>query len=491
MTTSTGSRNLPAARPAPAPDPVDQAVTLWAAKWGTLDQLPPAELRRVAAILVTSFPDLSPLELTSHFDLLGGKLRPTAEFWLGVAARHPALEWGPTYQELRPGTPAWAEWLDADLDGDTIAAAYVVELKRRDRTRPTVEAGYVVATDPLLYEYTWLNDLPGTTRAEALAAAETRAGGAVVDRVVRGRDGWGARLKVRRPDWRPFAKKKARTVAARRACVRAFSLTEARVLTAMHVAQMVLDAVHHGPAAEVLPIPALPAMLPAAAVRVEPAPPPAVVADPDDGGVLEEVDRRRLFAWAGERDLGTGAPLDALKRVLADALGILVDQVSTRRIRYADLPRIQGALESYPLRDSTHRAVDVVCSSCGVVVRGRPGAGCPQCPEGRLQLLDAVATSSPGASPATPAAASAPIAPPAEARGRPAPATPPTGPVLPFPVGDVPAGVFLEALADGVLVGIRDQLRTRGRHGALVEVIDELLDARRSAAEGDDDGLPF
>lgn len=481
MTSNLPARREPVAPPAPTPAPVTvarEAAGLWAAKWSSIDKLTADDLQRVAAIVLSTFPDMGALEITSYFDLLGGKLRPNADFWIHVAARHPATTAGPVLEELVPDSDEWGSFLGRSLAPDLVAAAYKATIIRVDRTQPIEEANYVLRADPMLWEYEYLNDLPAQNRAQAEALAGERAPrGTEVDRVWFAKGAWQARIRTLKPDWEPLARKKARTTAARRVCAKAYSLSEARVLAMTGQAQRVLDAAlatrHARPEDERLAIAPGPREgQPGARAAVEvgdvrdlpddaPAPRAAPIAPPTDAseGFLAEVDRRRLHAWAAERDLGPRDSHKALKALLARVLGVPEVDVSTKRVRYADLPRIQEALEQYPYRDA--RAPDP-----------------------------------------TPTAAATPAS-PAPLR---APRADPEGPRLPFAFGQLAAGIPIALIERDALLELREACVRRAQHPELTAWIDEELEVRRHDAEDrpllggdaepdesedDGDGLPF
>ena len=210
---------------------------------------------------------------------------------------------------------------------------------------------------------------------------------------------WKVAVKTLREDWVILAKKKARSTAARRCATRAFSLTEAKITLMLHQAQAVLDRVatrgeipvelgepvevapgvtvrsagarttplrqsQHpydlapSPAEDPAPVEILsveelaneqPA--PVAEVEVEaPAAPLKAESAPPPPAYLSDPDRRKMFAWAGERDFGDFATHEGLKRVIAQVKDLPLAEVSTKRVTYDDLPLIRAELEVFPFK---------------------------------------------------------------------------------------------------------------------------------------------
>ena len=118
------------------------------------------------------------MQMSQWFDLLGGKIRPNAEFWIDVANRHPTTE-AVTRYYVDAEHPEWKEWMGKQAP-DEIAAAYVTVVKRSDRSHPFTELNYCKKDDPILYEVRYMDGLPAgpfdTVKAAVIAQLDASAG---------------------------------------------------------------------------------------------------------------------------------------------------------------------------------------------------------------------------------------------------------------------------------------------------------------------------
>ena len=401
-----------------------ECAQLWQAKWTTLEKVKPAELHRIAMVIQSSFPEMGAFEITNYFDMLGGKLRPNAEFWQHVAAQHPMCEYT-KLERIHPDTPEWEEYLGKETGEDVIACAYVGIVARKDRSRETRECNYVKKDDPILCDYEYF-DLKAKTRADALKEAEAlgvEPGGWM--RFDRNSQVWSTRKNNLKSDWLPLAMKKCRTTTMRRVCSKTFSLVEARVLAVQANASSIIEMQsmeYSGDRQKVDAGDGLQLEAPATGKMIA-APPEEPYADPDPPGepvdsdvdpeheddhlaediedmrqnatepesiedspteepeehaplvdpnvapdkdleprYLDETDRRKLFVWANERDMGAANKdelLIALKKVIAYVQEKTVEEVSTKTVTYAELAMIREELEQYPHKDAKQPAEEI------------------------------------------------------------------------------------------------------------------------------------
>ena len=324
---------------------LEEAVTLWSAKWDTMQAMKPEDLRKVAAVILGSFPYLGPVELTTFFDVLGGKIYPNEQFWQDSVARHPMND-GFSVVVLKPETEEWDEWIGASMKSDQIAAAYLCRVRRKDRAEPIEEASYVSKTDALICEFTYRDF--GTNKEEAeKAAKEQIPEGAVLDRFWFKKAWqnqpahWAARYATLKPDWEAIAKKKARSTAARRTMRKAYSLSEARVSFVLRAAEERLPqpAQIASETPEVQPTAAAPAK-PSTSETARPAP-------TGTAALISENDRRKMFAWANEREFPEGV---TLKTVISKVTGVPEEEVSTKQVTNGQLLQVREALEQYPAK---------------------------------------------------------------------------------------------------------------------------------------------
>lgn len=334
---------------------VDQAATLWESQWASLPQLKRPELEKVAGVILGSFPYMGPLELTRFFDVLGGEIYPNEEFWSDAANRQPVND-GFTTTRILPDTPEWTEWLGTTVKAETIAAAYLTAVFRKDRKEPVKEANYVTVDDSLLYEhkYVQLPDANDWKTAQAKAKEVTDQG--ELDKVFGPRNPgqpWSARFRVKKVDWEPLAMKKARSTSARRAFRKAYSLTEARVMVVMREAQeVVAEAQAHAPFIEHVVEEVHPVAEATSGVTTKAA---EVKESGKKTDTLSAADRRKMFAWANERVFEGGfVPEVGLKVILARIQNREVEDVSTKQVTYEELEQVRQALELLPLKDSKH-----------------------------------------------------------------------------------------------------------------------------------------
>lgn len=236
---------------------VADVAGLWASSWSTIDKLEPQDRLTVARVIVSAFPEFGPLEILKYFEMIGGKLYDTAEFWLHQAAQHPNYR-GAELVELEPGTEDWIDLIGKRQDPAKIAAAVKCTAHRfvsqragtgEEILRTEVEAGYSAMGDAVLSETKWMDVKEAKNRAEAEALVlERKAAGAIVSDVffqaAKGNrpGGWVARLLVPREDFFALALKTARTRASRRCLRRMFSLAEARKTTALTHANRIIEA---------------------------------------------------------------------------------------------------------------------------------------------------------------------------------------------------------------------------------------------------------
>jgi hypothetical protein len=229
---------------------------LWASSWSTIEKLEPKDRETVARVIVGAFPEFGPLEILKYFEMIGGKLYDTAEFWLHQAAQHPHYR-GAELVEIEPGTDDWHEYMGKRQDPANIAAAVKCTAHRfvahragtgEEILRTEVEAGYSAIGDTVLSETKWLDVREAKNRAEAEALVnERKAPDAIVADIffqsAKGNrpGGWVAKLSAPREDFYALALKTARTRASRRCLRRMFSLAEARKTTALAHANRLIE----------------------------------------------------------------------------------------------------------------------------------------------------------------------------------------------------------------------------------------------------------
>ncbi len=306
--------------------PVEQVTASLIRKhWGKVVDLSDREAMTVAKTIHSSFPMFGPWQIVNHFDILGGStLYLNANGYMDLAAMHPQSEAPPMLREIKPDSEEWEHWM-GETDPKTIAAAFVCEFKRRDRTIPFVEFNYCTTDDSLLYDY---------------------------------KKGSPRKLK---PAWPALAAKIARTRAIRRCLRQALSPTEAAAVAAEAKLKGVLEraAARELPRAvksDEQPYADQPAALPE---NVE-----LIREDAVEGVCISEQERRRLFAITERLDTDPYTPHTALKMAIAEVRfeqgedAITVDDVSTKEVTYEQYAEVVSKLhEQYGFKDRETEAV--------------------------------------------------------------------------------------------------------------------------------------
>jgi len=110
---------------------VEVLPSIWGEQWASLDKVPDAALKQIAREIILAFPDFGALEIMRYFYILGGKLEPSAEFWMHQAAQHPDYR-GLEFEPIEPGSDLWKEFLGRQ-DPAAIRVALLAESKRLQR----------------------------------------------------------------------------------------------------------------------------------------------------------------------------------------------------------------------------------------------------------------------------------------------------------------------------------------------------------------------
>lgn len=365
---------------------IADAVSVWGGNFTSLEKLPPEDLARVARVIITAFPDFTALDCLTYFDVLGGKLRETAEFWIHMGSRHPAFA-GMETERIRPGSGVWDEWLPGQ-DPAHIAAAYLCRVWRSDRPRPMIECNYVMVADPMLFDYRFESLGNRANKEAAIAEASARGYPERSDVFFVNKNGgyWAAKWSEPVLDLQAKAAKKARTTAAGRTFKKAFSRLEAKLSTVLrqlektplvsagggdsrHAPAQLVQGVGaiRGAGAPTAPIrsdrydegeppAARRATAPAAIetpVELEPHDPPPATEQRD---VLPEAERRHLYSLLTPRNislLGVDSDHEALHAIIRKVRGLGPDaKVSTRDVLYSELEAVVAEIDALPFEDA-------------------------------------------------------------------------------------------------------------------------------------------
>lgn len=291
----------------------DVSAMLMRRRWGSV--MEHREFAAVAKIIHLSFPKWGPWQAANNFTLLGGStIYLNADGYYDLMAEHPETQEPPIFQEIKPETPEWEEFLGEETPAKAIAAAFICEVKRRDRNIPFRDGNYCPMDDPLLFH---------------------------------------PKTKKRYEHWKALANKIAKTRAARRTMRMAYSTAAA----AAAVVERKVEEIVERAARRELPKPVLPSESP-----YEETESIVVQSVPEDVDVdtlpIREADRRRLFAIVERLDTGDYTPHVALKMAVAEVMfdrGMDVgdiDDVSTKAITYGMyVDVVERMHEMYPLKD--------------------------------------------------------------------------------------------------------------------------------------------
>lgn len=317
---------------------ITRTAGLLKTQWGSSMEMAPEDWKAVAELCMHS--GMNPV---FDMDILGGKPYDKADFWKGLLADHPNVEYiaGPLRADF--GSDDWDQFICIS-DPDVVAAAYVIEVKLRDRDTPVREGQYVKKDDPILWSAEPFEDgksFPPNDKDGARAYAGPHGRTHWIDERKAKPwmpKGWLARKGVLAPDWEGLAAKKCRTTVFRRIGKVAVPRVHAKVLLTMNkIERMSERALKSGQ------------NVPPSAPRdpygeVGPGTSDAEIGDGGSDAIREQ-DRRSLMAQATRK----GLAMDDVKRLYREACSIPEGQeVHISDMTYEELVRVIAVIDEMP-----------------------------------------------------------------------------------------------------------------------------------------------